>query len=138
MDFHYRRLANVYVYRVICRQRNKSIYWNDEWCFLSPDNGSSWSEVNNGLTTLHVQSLAISGSNIFAGTYQGGVFRSTNNGSSWTSVSNGLPMYPSFYSLTISGSNILRRQRRGCIYQQIMEPHGQRLKMDLLILISIH
>ncbi|HTO34828.1 MAG TPA: hypothetical protein VLZ72_01200, partial [Flavobacterium sp.] len=52
-----------------------------------------------------VLSLAISGTNIFAGTYGGGVFLSSNNGSSWTEVNNGLPS-TRVLSLAISGTNI--------------------------------
>jgi hypothetical protein len=41
--------------------------------FLSTDNGSSWTGVNNGLSGsgLSVNEIAISGSYIFAGTYNG-------------------------------------------------------------------
>jgi hypothetical protein len=35
-------------------------------------------------------SLAVSGTNLFAGTYGGGVFHSTDNGTSWTAASAGL------------------------------------------------
>jgi len=37
-----------------------------------------------------VRSFAVSGRNLFAGTYGGGVFLSTNNGTSWTTVNTGL------------------------------------------------
>jgi hypothetical protein len=37
-----------------------------------------------------VYSLAVSGTNIFAGTWNCGIFLSTNNGISWTAVNNGL------------------------------------------------
>ncbi len=37
-------------------------------------NGTSWSPVNSGLTNMIVQSLAVSGTGLFAGTY-GGVWR---------------------------------------------------------------
>jgi hypothetical protein len=56
--------------------------------FLSTNNGASWNAVDNGLPKqLLVKSLAISGSNIFAGTNQG-VYFSTNNGTSWTAINN--------------------------------------------------
>jgi len=58
--------------------------------FFSSDEGTSWSVVDTGLTTLNVQNLASSGANLFAGTYKGGVFLSTNNGGNWTPVNNGL------------------------------------------------
>ncbi|HEY5125137.1 MAG TPA: T9SS type A sorting domain-containing protein, partial [Ignavibacteria bacterium] len=69
------------------------------------NNGSSWTSVNNGLTSSYVYSFAVSGANIFAGTDGGGVFLSTNNGSSWTSVNNGLTN-SYVLSLAVSGTNI--------------------------------
>lgn len=38
----------------------------------------------------NIQSLAVSGIYLFAGTQLGGVFRSNNNGTNWTAVNNGL------------------------------------------------
>jgi photosystem II stability/assembly factor-like uncharacterized protein len=73
--------------------------------FRSTNNGTSWTQVNNGLTNYTVHSLATSGSNLFAGT-SNGVFRSTNNGTSWTQVNNGLPDSFSAISLLVSNSNI--------------------------------
>jgi photosystem II stability/assembly factor-like uncharacterized protein len=74
--------------------------------FLSTNNGSTWTAVNNGLSNINVESIAISGTNIFAGT-QSGVFKSTNNGSSWTAVNNGFSRDElSVKSLAINGSNI--------------------------------
>jgi ligand-binding sensor domain-containing protein len=72
--------------------------------FLSTNNGTSWSQVNNGLTNLNINSLAISENNIFAGTY-GGVFLSNDNGTSWTEVNNGLTNN-SIMELAINGTNI--------------------------------
>lgn len=57
--------------------------------FLSTNNGTSWTEVNTGLTSSFVYALAVSGTNLFAGTYDG-IFLSTNNGTSWTAVNTGL------------------------------------------------
>src|SRR5690349_7900606 len=37
-----------------------------------------------------VSSLAVNGSNLFAGTYYGGVYLSTNAGNSWTAVNSGI------------------------------------------------
>ena len=49
---------------------------NGQGVFLSSNNGSSWTAVNNGLPGWSpVYSLAISGSNIFAGTGGGGVWK---------------------------------------------------------------
>ncbi len=43
--------------------------------FLSTNNGTSWTEVNSGLTNTYVRALAVSGTNLFAGTPGGGVWR---------------------------------------------------------------
>ncbi|MHB8581408.1 MAG: WD40/YVTN/BNR-like repeat-containing protein [Ignavibacteriaceae bacterium] len=57
---------------------------SDSWgggVFLSTNNGTSWTPVNTGLPTIKiVQTLAINGTNIFAGLNGGGVFLSTNTG----------------------------------------------------------
>jgi lipid-binding SYLF domain-containing protein len=63
--------------------------------FLSIDEGITWKEVNTGLTDLTVVPLAVSGTNLFAGTFSG-VFRSTNNGSSWTQVNTSLTNIQTF------------------------------------------
>jgi hypothetical protein len=82
--------------------------------FLSTNNGTSWTGVNNGLVN-YIQSFAISGNNIFAGSY-GGVYLSTNNGNSWTSVSKGLPSKSTIQSLAISGTNIFAGTDSGRVY----------------------
>ena len=51
--------------------------------YKSTNNGSSWTANNNGLLYPDVRAIAISGSNIFAGTNGGGVFLSTDYGNSW-------------------------------------------------------
>ena len=52
--------------------------------YLSTNNGTSWTLKNTGLTSHNISCLALSGSNIFAGTSNpaAGVFLSTNNGAS--------------------------------------------------------
>ena len=64
--------------------------------YLSIDSGATWNGVNNGLPDITwpdhnwVHALIFSGTNLFAGTYYGGVFLSTNNAISWTSANTGL------------------------------------------------
>jgi photosystem II stability/assembly factor-like uncharacterized protein len=58
--------------------------------YKSTNNGSSWTAINDGLLYPDVRAIAISESNIFAGTYGGGVFLSNDNGSSWLPVNEGL------------------------------------------------
>jgi hypothetical protein len=50
----------------------------------------NWTAANNGLTNNWVNALLVSNSEIFAGTYGGGVFRSQDNGSSWSTANIGL------------------------------------------------
>ena len=57
--------------------------------FRSKDGGDSWSEETTGLTSLDITSLAIDPLNdfIYAGTYDGGVFKSTDNAKNWNQTS---------------------------------------------------
>ncbi len=73
--------------------------------YLSTDNGTSWTAVDSGLTNLYVYALAVSGTNLIAGT-GGGVFLSTNNGTNWTAVDSGIPPGTSIAALEVSGSNL--------------------------------
>ena len=52
--------------------------------YHSTNNGTSWTLDTAGMGDQYVYSLAVSGANIFAGTYNHGVYLSTNNGTSWT------------------------------------------------------
>lgn len=73
--------------------------------YLSTNNGTSWTAVNSGLTNEDVNSLAVNGANLFAGTGGGGVFLSTNNGTSWTAVNSGLT-YQNIDALLSAGGNL--------------------------------
>ncbi|MBI5404273.1 MAG: T9SS type A sorting domain-containing protein [Ignavibacteriae bacterium] len=79
--------------------------------YLSTNNGESWTQTV--LNNRAVYSLAISGDNIFAGTFQYGVYRSTDNGVNWaqTTLNNQI-----VYSLAISGNNIFAGTGNG-VYQ---------------------
>ena len=63
----------------------------DSGVYRSTNKGVSWASIDSGLTYPGIYALAVSGSILFAGTFEGGVFRSTNNGASWTVASSGLP-----------------------------------------------
>jgi ligand-binding sensor domain-containing protein len=63
---------------------------SDDGIFRSTNNGNGWLQVNNGLTTNYVRSIAIRNDQIiFVGTNQG-VFRSRDNGENWDQINNGL------------------------------------------------
>ena len=95
--------------------------------FLSTNNGTSWTEVNTGLTYTAVYSLAVSGTNLFAGTW-GGVFLSTNNGASWTEVNTGLTN-TNVLSLAVSGTNLFAGTYGGGVFRRSLS--------DLIIKIKI-
>jgi hypothetical protein len=64
--------------------------------------------VQTSLDTLEIRSLAVRGTNIFAGTacIDGGVFLSSDNGANWTPVNAGLPTNDLVGSLAVSGNNL--------------------------------
>ncbi len=66
---------------------------------------AQWVRVSSGMGITPIKSLAVSGNNIFAGTYNppNGIYLSTNNGTSW--LQSGLNNQ-NVYSLAISGNNI--------------------------------
>ncbi|HKJ81319.1 MAG TPA: hypothetical protein VJ954_04800, partial [Ignavibacteriaceae bacterium] len=72
--------------------------------FLSTDNGTTWNQMNNGLTDLQVECFAVMGTNIFAGTGSG-VFLSTDMGGSWNTVSTGLSNHE-VMTLAVNGTNL--------------------------------
>ena len=77
--------------------------------FLSTNNGTSWTAVNNGLSMYNsVVWITTIGNNLYAG-FSADIFQSTNNGANWTSWpsanKNGLPDYY-INCLAVSGTNI--------------------------------
>ena len=57
-------------------------------------NGRSWTPASTGLTNGNVQALAVSGTNLFAGTASGGVCLSADNGTGWAAVGTNFPYTP--------------------------------------------
>ncbi|MBL7997538.1 MAG: T9SS type A sorting domain-containing protein [Candidatus Kapabacteria bacterium] len=70
---------------------------------------AQWTQTN-GPYGGNVRCFAVSGTNLFAGTYGFGVFLSTNNGTSWTA--SGLTNQ-FVYALTVSGTNLFAGTRDG-------------------------
>jgi photosystem II stability/assembly factor-like uncharacterized protein len=80
--------------------------------FESSDNGTSWLEKNNGLTSLIVRNIVAHGTKIFAGTRKG-VFISTDYGNLWTPINAGLPVtwingeaFIDIFSIISNGQNV--------------------------------
>ena len=59
--------------------------------YRSTDDGVTWTGSESGLPNRNVASLFVSGSNVFAGVYGGGVYRSSDDGVTWTESDAGLP-----------------------------------------------
>lgn len=100
--------------------------------YLSTDYGSSWTEVNNGLSNLIIRSLTVSGSNVFAGSDGGGVYRSTNNGTSWVAINTGLlNLYVT--AIITSGSNVFAGTWGSGIWQRPLSEVIQSLIAPILL-----
>jgi ligand-binding sensor domain-containing protein len=72
--------------------------------YLSANKGASWTAVNTGLPLYkYINTLAVDGPNLFAGT-PGGVFVSTNNGTSWSATTGvaGIDVH----AFAVSGPNL--------------------------------
>jgi hypothetical protein len=80
-------IASITAFAVIGTNLFASTY--GQGVFLTTDNGASWAAVNSGIPDQYVLTLAVSGTNLFAGGY-GGVSLSTNNGATWDTVNTGM------------------------------------------------
>jgi len=87
----------------------------DGGIFRSTDDRASWTAVNSGLTSLDVLSLAVNGTNLFAGTWFG-CSRSTDNGATWTGINPPSATSPEVSSLAVSGANLLAGYRNGTVF----------------------
>ena len=81
--------------------------------FLSNTANAQWVQTNGPFGGT-INSLAVSGTNIFAGTLDG-VFLSTDNGSNWIGVNNGLSSTV-VLSLLVSGTNIFAGTLDGGVF----------------------
>jgi hypothetical protein len=90
--------------------------------YLSTDNGTNWTAMNNGFMNIPVvYSLLSIGNNIFAeGTaFSGkGIFLSTDNGSNWTAVNNGLPDATGIYSIAVMNNTLIGSTGNFGIYRR--------------------
>jgi photosystem II stability/assembly factor-like uncharacterized protein len=78
----------------------------DVGVYLSTDNGLTWTRVIDGLWTLKIHTLAVIGTELFAGTEGAGMFRSTNNGTTWSKVNGELSVPLNISSLAVIDTNL--------------------------------
>ncbi|MFH0864796.1 MAG: T9SS type A sorting domain-containing protein [Bacteroidota bacterium] len=96
-----------------------SAWGNGYRVYLSNNNGSSWTAVSNGLPPYStINSLAVSGSTIFAGTNSFGVFISSDNGNSWAAWNSGGLSSEVVESFVISGTNIYAGTTMGYVWKR--------------------
>jgi hypothetical protein len=73
---------------------------------LSTDNGITWKSVGPDLP-YSVTALAVIDTNVFAGTYQNGIYRTTDDGTSWSAVNDGLGDFQNLVNaLAVSGRKL--------------------------------
>ena len=83
--------------------------------FISADNGKTWNNpCNNNIQPYNINSLAVNGNDIYAGTSLMGVFKTDNGGISWVNLSKGIPKQPNdtfvyynVYALAEYGNNLI-------------------------------
>ena len=71
--------------------------------YTSTDQGITWVSINSNLQDTSISCLAVSGTNLYAGT-PSGIYRSTNNGTHWVTASTGMPGY--VQDIVVSTSNL--------------------------------
>ncbi len=96
---------------VIDPNQPNTIYIATEFGIYKSINGAnSWSEMNNGLSTLFVKDLVIDptqSTTLYAATWGGGVFKSTDSGASWAVINSGLTQRDvSTVAITSDGSTV--------------------------------
>jgi hypothetical protein len=79
---------------------------SDNDTYRSTDNGASWMKLNTSFTLL---SLAVKGTDLFAGTAGQGIYRSTDNGASWVQINTGLLKDNRIYApaIAVIGTDII-------------------------------
>ncbi|MBL0048898.1 MAG: T9SS type A sorting domain-containing protein [Bacteroidetes bacterium] len=80
-----------------------------EGVYLSSNQGNSWIAMNGAANSSlpnasQVYTLAVVGSDLFAGLSINGIYRSSNNGFSWTAANNGIPTNYAVKSIVANGS----------------------------------
>ena len=96
--------------------RTRSFYLAIVLFLFCPLTSAQWVQTS-GPYGGFVYSLAVSGTDLFAGTSDGGVFLSTDGGTSWTAASTGL-MNTYVFSLAVSGSSLFAGTYGGGVWRR--------------------
>ena len=79
---------------------------NNGKVFFSSNAGSTWKDIQIGLTDTTITALATIGTNLFAATKGDGIFFSPDNGTTWGAVNNGLPDHEWIRAMAVSGNSL--------------------------------
>jgi len=74
--------------------------------YVLNNNANYWISKSDSLSNYIILSLAVSGVNVFAGTYGGGIYFSSDNGINWDTLNKGLPMPIGIGAFLINGTDI--------------------------------
>jgi len=86
--------------------------WGVYKVFKSIDNGENWTQCNTAIIpVLDDPCIAVSGNNVFLGTYSHGVFLSTDNGDNWIEVNNGIPANATIREFAVRDSTVFAATR---------------------------
>ncbi|RPJ55882.1 MAG: hypothetical protein EHM12_11415 [Dehalococcoidia bacterium] len=102
---------NKYVNTFVVSGNNFLAGTNGGGIFLFTNGIIPWASTNIGLLDSTVYSLAVNGSDIFAGT-KSGIFLSNSNGTSWTKINSGIPD-SAIYSFEFRDNNIFAGSKGG-------------------------
>ncbi len=80
-------LTNAYV-SALTLSGNMLFAGTDDGVFVTTNNGTLW--THKGLSGKYVQTFAVDGAYLYAGTFGDGAFVTTNNGTNWTAINSGL------------------------------------------------
>jgi photosystem II stability/assembly factor-like uncharacterized protein len=108
-------------YSIICLSANgRNIYaGTDNGLFLSQNNGNSWTEVNIGVTSPFINSIATKDNTVFVASDR--IYYSTNNGQNWRPASEGLPTRTGVSKLVVSGNYLFAGANIGIFRRPLNE-----------------
>jgi photosystem II stability/assembly factor-like uncharacterized protein len=93
--------------------------WGAGRVFRCRKGSSSWTPVSFGLPDpiyFSLSDLAVSGTNLFLGSFKG-VFMWSDDGASWTDLNAGLPEEPSIYCLAVSETDLFAGTEEGEVWR---------------------
>jgi photosystem II stability/assembly factor-like uncharacterized protein len=85
---------DLWIEKLVTDKDNVFVITSPGKLYLLTDSCKTWNEMSNGLGNNRITSMAISGSEMFVGTSESGVFVSHDKGKLWIPANSGLPKIP--------------------------------------------